>query len=420
MSKIHKQRCLFIYLFTGLNYELKRLKKNALPTVFAWNTQSVSKQAEKRAERLQSRNLKKSLFQEQLSTDSSIPQNEDIVAFENTPDIQEEVEIKAVLSQLNVQCSPQKKFHNVGTQTSNMLRMLSTEILCADDESVLYYTGLESMSKFNLVLSTLLPMAHNLQYRWSRVVGLSIEDQFLMLLMKLRRNKPDFELSKIFTVSKTEVSNIIVTWINFVSDLWSLIDTWPSKDLVKFYMPDSFRLNFNSTRLIIDGTEIPIQKPSQPDAQRATFSSYKHKNTLKFLVGTSPGGLLTFCSEAYAGSTSDRQVVERSNLFELCEKGDSIMADRGFNVQDLFAAKGVGINIPTFLKGKSQIPGLLLKEDQKLASQRVHIERLIGLTKTFKILTTELNQFYVPLASKIFKICVMLCNFREGIVNKNK
>lgn len=171
--------------------------------------------------------------------------------------------------------------------------------------------------------------------------------------------------------------------------------------------------------MIIDGTEIGIQKPSQPDAQKASFSSYKHKNTLKFLVGASPGGLLSYVSNGYAGSASDRQIVERSKLLQICDSGDSIMADRGFNVQDLFASKGISINIPSFLKGKSQIPGVQLKIDQKLASQRVHIERLIGLTKTYLILKNELNHFYVPLASKIFFICVMLCNFREGIVNKN-
>lgn len=44
------------------------------------------------------------------------------------------------------------------------------------------------------------------------------------------------------------------------------------------------------------------------------------------------------------------------------------MADRGFNVQDLFASKGIGINIPSFLKGKSQNPGVQLKLDQKLAT----------------------------------------------------
>jgi hypothetical protein len=44
----------------------------------------------------------------------------------------------------------------------------------------------------------------------------------------------------------------------------------------------------------------------------------------------------------------DRQTCERSNLLTLCDKGDSIMADKGFNVQDLFAPYDVTINIPTF------------------------------------------------------------------------
>lgn len=318
-------------------------------------------------------------------------------------------------SQLSVKVNQ----NTCGTQTSNILRLFSTELLLADHETVHYYTGLETSAKFSLVFSTLLPMANDLKYRWSQVVGLSVEDQFLMLLIKLRRNTTDFELSKIFGVSKTEVSNVIVTWINFVSDVWSLVDIWPSRKLVDFYMPNSFKKYYPSTRVIIDGTEIGIQKPSQPNDQKASFSTYKHKNTLKFLVGSSPGGLMTHCSSAYAGSVSDRQIVERSTLLQICEPGDSIMADRGFNVQDLFACKGIGINIPHFLKGKSQIPGFQLNLDQKLASKRVHIERLIGLTKTYLILRTELNHFYVPLASKIFFICMMLCNFREGIVNKN-
>lgn len=127
----------------------------------------------------------------------------------------------------------------------------------------------------------------------------------------LRRNKPDFELSKMFGVSKTEISNIVVTWINFVADIWSLLNTWPSRELVNFYMPKSFRKHFNATRVIVDGTEIPIQTPGRPDAQKLTFSSYKHKNTLKFLVGASPGGLITYCSGGYAGSASDRPIFRK-------------------------------------------------------------------------------------------------------------
>lgn len=38
----------------------------------------------------------------------------------------------------------------------------------------------------------------------------------------------------------------------------------------------------------------------------------------------------------------------------MCEPGDSIMADKGFNVQDLFASNDITVNIPTFFKRKKQ------------------------------------------------------------------
>lgn len=49
----------------------------------------------------------------------------------------------------------------------------------------------------------------------------------------------------------------------------------------------------------------------------------------------------------------DRQIVERSNLPAMCESHDSVMAHKGFNVQDLFAPYDVTINIPTFFRKKS-------------------------------------------------------------------
>lgn len=154
-------------------------------------------------------------------------------------------------------------------------------------------------------------------------------------------------------------------------------------------------------------------------AQQASWSTYKHSNTLKVLVGATPGGLLSYCSPAYGGSISDRQTIERSDLLAKCEAGDTILADRGFNIQDIFVSKDVKVNIPEFLKGKTQLSGLSVLRDRELARKRVHIERLIGLTKTYKILKSDLDHSYIPLATKIFYVCFMCCNFREGIINKN-
>ena len=99
--------------------------------------------------------------------------------------------------------------------------------------------------------------------------------------------------------------------------------------LVKYFSPADFAEKFPKTWLIVAGTECSIQKPSQPILQQATFSTYKNKNTAKVLAGCSPGGLVIFCSPAYGGSTSDRQIVKRSPILHMCYPNDSIMADKG-------------------------------------------------------------------------------------------
>ena len=57
--------------------------------------------------------------------------------------------------------------------------------------------------------------------------------------------------------------------------------------------------------------------------------------------------------------------------------------------------------------------------DRKISSKRVHIERLIGLAKTFKILKGPLNSTETKLASEIAYVCLTLCNFRKCIVPKH-
>jgi len=52
-------------------------------------------------------------------------------------------------------------------------------------------------------------------------------------------------------------------------------------------------------------------------------------------------------SDAYAGCTSDRQIVEWCDwLAQLWEPGDSVIADKGFDVQDIFTPYDVTGNIP--------------------------------------------------------------------------
>jgi len=208
--------------------------------------------------------------------------------------------------------------------------------------------------------------------------------------------------------------------LNFLYYQLRELDIWPSREIVNEHMPKSFKRRFPSTRVIIDGTEIPVQKLSKVGDQSATWSSYKNKNTLKCLVGISPRGCVTYVSPAYGGSASDRQIFERSELARddrFLAKNDSIMADRGFVVQDLVANRDIYVVTPTFLKGITQLPAMAVTKDRQIANKRVHVERVIGLAKTFKILKQDLHFSYIPLGGRIIFVCFAICNFRDSILS---
>ncbi|XP_069109333.1 uncharacterized protein [Argopecten irradians] len=223
---------------------------------------------------------------------------------------------------------------------------------------------------------------------------------YCLSLMKLRRYTTNFELSKVFSISESSVKNIVYTWIIFKSKQWQEINIWPSRSLVRYFAPSDFKAKFPTTRVIVDGTECPI-------------------NTIKILVGSTPGGLVNYVSTAYGGCTSDGQIVERCRFVNICDPGDSVMADKGFNVQDLFARMDVTVNIPTFFKKRNRMNSKTLMRDRKITSKRVHIERVIGLGKTFKILTNPLNSTETKLSSHITFCCYMLCNFKTCIIPRD-
>ncbi len=95
------------------------------------------------------------------------------------------------------------------------------------------------------------------------------------------------------------------------------------------------------------------------------------------------------------------------------------MADKGFNVQDLFQHANITVNIPTFFRKRNRMDGKTVLHDRKIASKRVHIERIIGLAKTYKMLTQPMPPSYALLATEITTVCFMLCNFRTCIAPNN-
>ena len=140
-------------------------------------------------------------------------------------------------------------------------------------------------------------------------------------------------------------------------------------------MPGNFKSLYPSTGCIIDCTELFCQCPSSLNIESSLYSSYKHHVTYKGLVGIAPSGSITLISQLYKGSISDNVIVARSGILshELWSAGESLMADRGFTIQEELNPLKVRLNIPAFLSGRDQRTEAEVKESQGIASFMLNV-----------------------------------------------
>ena len=93
-------------------------------------------------------------------------------------------------------------------------------------------------------------------------------------------------------------------------------------------MPQCFMYSFGrKVTVVIDCFEIFIKKPTNLLARGQTFSSHKHHNTIKILIGITPQRIISYVSEAWNGKRSDKYVTENCDFLEHLKPGDVVMAD---------------------------------------------------------------------------------------------
>ena len=130
---------------------------------------------------------------------------------------------------------------------------------------------------------------------------LSSFQEFVLTLMKLRLDSPLKDLAYRFRISVTTVSRIFAKWLVILDvRLSSCLIWWPDRDSLWKTLPQCFRVSFKkSVAVIVDCFEVFIERPSSLLARASTWSSYKHHNTIKVLLGISPQGTISYVLEAW-------------------------------------------------------------------------------------------------------------------------
>ncbi|KAI8517869.1 hypothetical protein Bbelb_038860 [Branchiostoma belcheri] len=247
---------------------------------------------------------------------------------------------------------------------------------------------------------------------------LTFEEEFFLVLVKLKSGDFNQEIASKFGISESQVSKIFTTWINFLHRelryLFEMKTSWENVETI----PECYR-RYPHLISVIDCTELQIEMATTLQARKETYSNYKNRDTVKFMVGLSPNLTVNYVSKGHGGRASDKHITLTSEQFiNQLPPNSVIMADKGFNISKELSDKGVRLVIPDF-KGRirSQMSAQEAANSESISSARIHIERVIQRIRTFHILGSTLKISQQDITEQIFSVCAYMTNFQMPIIN---
>lgn len=248
------------------------------------------------------------------------------------------------------------------------------------------------------------------------------EEHILLCLKKIRLNTPFSELGDQFSMSLSYASKIFMKSVVLIASVLHSFIIKPNKRSVKRNLPMAFRHKYHNVYCIIDCFEIEIQKPSKSVEQALTWSEYKKANTAKYLISSTPDGIINYISPGYSGRITDVLLVQNCSFLDCLEPGMSILADRGFkHIEEHLLQKGIHLERPPSVSSNCKLSKQEVIKTKQIASLRIHIERIIRRLREFSMLKPHslINMKLLKYLDECVVIACALINLQDSII-KNK
>ena len=180
-------------------------------------------------------------------------------------------------------------FEKLSSQVRECLPLFCEERF-VNDSFTQHYTGLPNFEVVKIMsehVSKTLPTSE-------RSTKLSSFEEFICVMVKLRTNEANEDLSYCFSVSPSTISRILLQWLKQMDIRLQSLILWPDCDALQKTMPKCFCISFGTkVAVVIDYFEIFIEQPSNLKARALTWSNYKHHNTVKVILGITSQGVVS-------------------------------------------------------------------------------------------------------------------------------
>ncbi|KAK3926014.1 UPF0725 protein [Frankliniella fusca] len=305
---------------------------------------------------------------------------------------------------------PPIQFIEMGSQTPK----LSLLILLKDASMLYTFTGIPSFELLEVITECALEVPPD-----TAKMILPMKLRILLTFTKLKLNLSYTALSVLFDITDKTCRNYFKDTILILAKVLKDIIYLPSKEETLQNMPKCFR-KYWRTRSVLDCAEIPVEKPKCLKERILYYSHYKGRLTVKFCVGVSPGGMLTFISKCFGGRASDKKIVVHSGILDQLEFNDGVMVDKGFMIEEECLVRNLFLYRPPFLSKKKTLSKAEALNTAEIAGARVHVERAIKNLRDFDILVDQISLNLLPFINDILVVCGALVNLSAPVLAMDK
>jgi DDE superfamily endonuclease/Helix-turn-helix of DDE superfamily endonuclease len=251
------------------------------------------------------------------------------------------------------------------------------------------------------------------------------EDKLLFILTYLKINPIQEMQGQMFDMSQSNVSK----WFHLLHDVLNLalaqqhnLPARNAQELAKLLQSAADTTSDDQDdddadgsaprRFFHDGTERPINRPTDQDEQKFYYSGKSKQHAVKNVLVVDERRRIDYLSDTYEGKAHDKRVADESG-YSLPD-GSELYQDTGFQG---FRLEGVTIIQPKKKPKNGRLTPEEKEENRRISSIRVQVEHAIGSVKRFSIVRETIRFWCAIVRDKVMETCCGLHNFLLSVKN---
>ena len=235
----------------------------------------------------------------------------------------------------------------------------------------------------------------------------AIEDKLLLILFYFKVYPLQEVIARIFGMSQGRANEWIYKLTPILETALGEAQCLPERDPQNLEQVLALCV---AVDFMIDGTERPTHRPTDPIEQKDQYSGKKRHTVKNNLIGDVEERLVRYLSETYPGRIHDKRICDEEELVFPSDIG--LFQDTGFQG---YHPAGVHIYQPKKKPKGKELTSEEKAENKIISSIRILIEHIIAGVKRCRIVKDVFRNTKLYFADQVMEIACGLHNFRTTL-----